>query len=145
MKIGCDIGGVVKEMTSEHAVEGALHSIRQLQSEGHQIVFISKCKHSFQVQLTEWLCAHHLQHYPVFFCNEYSEKQQIATATNIDVMIDDKLQVFANMPPNVHKIWLCNDMQKIKGARKFQSTEVSSVHICANWNEVVSYINKMHT
>ena len=55
-------------------------------------------------------------------------------------MIDDKLQVFRKTPNNIQKIWLCNDIKKISGAKKFQPNEVSNVNICSDWNEIVNLI-----
>jgi hypothetical protein len=48
-------------------------------------------------------------------------------------MIDDKLQVFREIPNTINKIWLCNDLNKINGAYKYQPDEVSKVTICNDW------------
>ncbi len=52
-------------------------------------------------------------------------------------MIDDKLQVFREIPNNIKKIWLCDDKKKILGAKKFQPDKLSRVNICSDWNEII--------
>ena len=37
--------------------------------------------------------------------------------------IDDKLQVFKEIPDSIHKIWLCADPNKINGAKNINQTK----------------------
>jgi len=140
MIIGCDIGGVVKEMTSEQPILNSLETIDELEKLGHEIIFISKCKENFQKNILDWLKLNNLNKNKIYFCNEYSEKCALCKKLNCDYMIDDKLQVFREMPNNINKIWLCDDLKKINGAKKFQSDEVKLVTICSNWIEILNLI-----
>ena len=54
MIIGCDIGGVVKEMISDDPIYGAIESIKNLEINGHEVIFISKCKKNFQYTHRIW-------------------------------------------------------------------------------------------
>jgi hypothetical protein len=73
MIIGCDIGGVVKQMTSENPIFNSLETIDELEKLGHEIVFISKCKANFQNNILDWLKCNSLKN-KIYFCKEYSEK-----------------------------------------------------------------------
>ena len=142
MIIGCDIGGVVKEMTTELPVRNSIESIKRLEELGHQIIFISKCGEKFQENITEWLKLNNLKN-KIYFCNEYSEKSLICMKLNVNYMIDDKLQVFRKIPDTINKIWLCNDEKKILGAQKYQPDEIKSVNICSDWDDIFDLlINK---
>lgn len=139
MLIACDIGGVVKEMTTENPVFDSIESIKKLEENGHKIIFVSKCKDNFRELLKNWLMINKLNN-DVYFCNEYSEKNAICIKNKVDYMIDDKLQVFKEMPDKIKKLWLCSDQKKISGAKKYQFDEVSKVTICSNWQEIVKEI-----
>jgi len=138
--IGCDIGGVVKDMTSNAPIEGALESLRSLQKLGFQIVFISKCKTSFRSVIKEWLLDQGLDKLPIHFCEEYADKAILVKRLGLHYMIDDKLQVFKDIPDNIMKLWLCNDDRKIDGARQFQSSQIDRVHVCRSWSELCSVL-----
>lgn len=139
MIIGCDIGGVVKEMTSDDPIINSIESIRQLEEQGHQVIFISKCKENFQKTILDWLHQYQLKN-KIYFCNEYAEKCIICIGLKVNYMIDDKLQVFREIPNNIKKIWLCDDKKKILGAKKFQPDELSRVNICSDWNEIIKLV-----
>jgi hypothetical protein len=139
MIIGCDIGGVVKEMISDLPISNSIESIRQLEEDGNQVIFISKCGEKFQKIILDWLKQNDLKN-KIYFCNEYSEKCAICIGLKVNFMIDDKLQVFREIPTTIKKIWLCDDYKKISGAKKFQPDEVSSVSVCSNWNEIYNLI-----
>ncbi len=139
MIIGCDIGGVVKEMTSDNPIINSIETIKKLEDQGHQIIFISKCKDNFRIVLSQWLKSNNLNN-QVFFCNEYSEKCAICIRLKVGYMIDDKLQVFKEIPESIKKIWLISDEKKISGAYKFQPNEVSKVSICGDWDEIFQII-----
>lgn len=139
MIIGCDIGGVVKEMTSDQPIENALETMKELELNGHRIIFISKCKENFRKVITEWLQKNNLTN-QIYFCNEYSEKCKLCIDTKTNYMIDDKLQVFRDIPDSIVKIWLCSDEKKISGAYKYQPEEVKRVTICNSWLQIKEVI-----
>ncbi len=141
MIIGCDIGGVVKEMTSDSSISNSIETIKKLESFGHQIIFISKCKDNFRLVLSEWLKSNSLKN-QVFFCNEYAEKCSICIRLKVDYMIDDKLQVFRDIPDTIKKLWLTSDEKKISGAYKFQPNDLSKVIICSDWNQIYNTITR---
>lgn len=140
MIIGCDIGGVVKELTTDNPINGAIDAIKNLEQNGHTIIFISKCKKNFQQILSEWLQNNGLIN-KVYFCEEYKEKCAICVKQNVNYMIDDKLQVFRDIPNTINKIWLCDNINKINGAYKYQPEEVKKVNICSDWNNILCLIN----
>ncbi len=140
MIIGCDIGGVVKEMISDEPIPDSIQTIRELEILGHQIIFISKCKDNFRIVLSEWLKSNGLNN-QVFFCSEYSEKCAICIQLNVNFMIDDKLQVFKEIPNTITKLWLTSDEKKISGAKKFQPDELSKVSVCRDWTEIKNIIS----
>jgi uncharacterized HAD superfamily protein len=125
-------------MISENPDLNSIESINKLEKMGHKIIFVSKCKQNFRVFLKSWLSDYNLNN-DVYFCNEYSEKNMICELTKVDLLIDDKLQVFKEMPDTITKIWLCSDLKKISGENKYQSAEVSKVRICGNWEEILDY------
>lgn len=139
MIIGCDIGGVVKEMISDLPIENSIETIKELELLGHEIIFISKCKENFRKVILEWLKTNQLDN-KIYFCDEYSEKSALCTKSKTNYMIDDKLQVFRDIPDSVIKIWLCSDEKKISGAYKFQPNEVKKVTICKDWLEIKNII-----
>ncbi len=142
MIIGCDIGGVVKEMTSDSPIENSIQTIKELESKGHKVIFISKCKDNFKQIINQWMKDNSLDKNQIYFCNEYSEKCAICIKLNVNHMIDDKLQVFKDIPDYINKIWLTSDDKKISGAYKFQPDEVSKVKICRDWNEIKEIIQR---
>jgi uncharacterized HAD superfamily protein len=135
MLIACDIGGVVKEMINDNPIPNSIETIKELEKLGNKVIFVSKCKQHFREILKSWLLNNDLLN-DVFFCNEYCEKNEICIKQKVDYMIDDKLQVFRDMPDNIKKIWLCSDYKKIAGANKYQPDELSKVIICNNWDEI---------
>jgi len=139
MLIACDIGGVVKEMINENVIPNSIETIKKLEKLGHIVIFVSKCKQNFRDILKVWLVNNDLQN-DVYFCNEYCEKNNICINQKVDYMIDDKLQVFRDMPDVIKKIWLCSDYKKISGANKYQIDEVSKVITCNNWEEILEQI-----
>ena len=140
MIIGCDIGGVVKEMTSSNSIPNSIESIKILEEQGFNIIFISKCKKNFQKTILDWLEQNNLKN-PIYFCEEYFEKCALCVKYKVDYMIDDKLQVFREIPDNIKKIWLCNDEKKILGAKKFQPDEILKVYICFDLKEIIEKIS----
>ena len=126
-------------MTSDLPISNSIESIRQLEEQGHQIIFISKCGETFQKTILNWLENYHLGN-KIYFCNEYSEKCALCIRLQVNFMIDDKLQVFREIPNTIKKIWLCSDNKKILGAKKYQSDEVSNVIICSDWNAIYNII-----
>jgi 3-phosphoglycerate kinase len=139
MIIGCDIGGVVKEMNSDNSIKNSIESIKLLEEKGYKIIFISKCGENFQKSIIEWLKQNQLNN-KIYFCKEYSQKCALCIENKVNYMIDDKLQVFREIPNSIKKIWLCDDEKKINGAKKFQPNELLNVSICSDWNEIVDLI-----
>lgn len=135
MIIGCDIGGVVKQMTTDEPVDASIDTIRRLEENGHQVIFISKCGVNYRKTICDWLEKHGLKN-KIYFCDEYSEKCAICVKLKVDYMIDDKLQVFREIPNSINKVWFCDDYKKISGAKKYQPDEVSTVTICSGWDEI---------
>lgn len=137
MLVACDIGGVVKQMTTENSIDNAIESIKFIEKNGHKVVFVSKCKKQYQILLKQWLIDNDLGTNEVFFCEEYSEKNAICKKLKVEIMIDDKLQVFRDMPDSILKIWFCSDSKKINGAKLYQSDEYVKVSTCPSWEEIV--------
>jgi ribonucleotide monophosphatase NagD (HAD superfamily) len=139
MKIGCDIGGVIKNLTNDDPLPGALDALKTLTGSGHEIIFISKCGPSFEPVTLAWLQTHGLADIPVFFCDSYIGKVEIASKQKIAVMIDDKTQVL-KLFPDTRKIWLCSEEQKITGTRKFHPELFSELELCRTWEDVLNII-----
>ncbi|AYV82539.1 MAG: hypothetical protein Hyperionvirus1_118 [Hyperionvirus sp.] len=142
MKIGCDIGGVLKEMISDEPIVDALETIRKLVELKHQIILISKCKEGYRTYIQEWLKEHKLDNLEVYYCDEYGEKIDIGMKEKIDVMIDDKIQVLNSFERNrdIKKIWFCCDSKKINGAKKYQSELLKNIFIAGDWKIVFEII-----
>ena len=95
LKIGCDIGGVIRDLVSENPITDSIKSINKLLVT-HKVVFISKCKEKYKDKSFKWLKENNLSSIPVYFCLEYADKVNIASDEKINVMIDDRLQVLKN-------------------------------------------------
>ncbi len=104
MIIGCDIGGVVKEMNYDNSIKNSIESIKLLEEKGYKIIFISKCGENFQKSIIEWLKQNQLNN-KIYFCKEYSQKCALCIENKVNYMIDDKLQVFREIPNSIKKIW----------------------------------------
>ena len=65
--IASDIGGVVKDLTSDNLIQNSLESLTEL-SHLHNVIFISKCKESYQLKLKQWLLENNLNHFKCKFC-----------------------------------------------------------------------------
>lgn len=142
MKIGCDVGGVVRAMVGGAPVEGAIEGLRTLQNRGHTIVFISKCKQRMRAEITLWLAEQKLTDIPIVFCEEDSQKRAIADAQGIGAMVDDKLSILSSLPMGVRKVWLCSEEKKVIGARKHQAGVLiqHNVVVADKWNTVVDVL-----
>lgn len=144
--IASDIGGVIKNMTSDDLIYNSIESLKLLLSDSNNsIIFISKCKSSFQQKIIYWMqenIYNIIGKTNTFFCENYDEKYQLFIKMKANVMIDDKLQVFKSFPddPKILKIWFTSDYQKINGAIKYQPEEVNKVIICNSWNDIVDKI-----
>lgn len=138
LRIGCDIGGVVKNLADDEPVPDAVGTLGQLLLDGHTVVFVSKCGDNYRERITEWLGTVGLDRIPVHFCRDYADKVGIATRERLDVMIDDKLQVLSSFPTTIKKVWFCNDVKKIAGTRRYQPDLLGSVVVCGTWAEVMA-------
>jgi hypothetical protein len=139
MIIGCDLGGVVKEMFSNEPILDAIKTIKEFEIFGHEVIFISKCKEGLRENIIKWLKDKELNN-KIFFCSEYSEKCDICIKYKVNVMIDDKLQVFKEIPDSIKKFWFCSDYKKINYALKNQTDEFYKVVICKNWIDILKNI-----
>lgn len=140
--IGCDIGGVVRDLQSGDVMEDAKESINEIIKIGHSIYFISKCKDAMEINIREWLKKEKLDNIPIFFCKEYGEKVTIGKQLKINMMIDDKTQVLSLFGNHIKKIWFCTEYQKISGVKKHQPDIFNSVKLVNSWNDIVEYINE---
>lgn len=142
--IACDIGGVVKDNTTDQPIEDAIESVTKLANDPTKhFIFISKCNEKYKQKSTSWLTDHHLSHIPRYYCLEWDEKVKIAEDHHVNVMIDDRMQVLRSFPPSVTKIWLCSDPKRIEGARKFQPDFFDSVRIARSWPEILQIIDEV--
>ena len=142
--IACDIGGVIKNHLTDEPIEDAVESLIKLsENPSNVVIFISKCRDSYEQKTTMWLKKHNLSHIKAFYCLDYEEKVPIANDNNVNVMIDDRMQVLRNFPSSIIKIWFCSDPKKIEGAKKFQPDFVNSVRIAGNWTEVIQLLDEI--
>ncbi len=70
-------------------------------------------------QIKTWLQDNGFGIYPVHFCEEYKDKLKLAQNLNVAIMIDDKMQVLQSFPDTICKLWFCQDVKKIEGAKKY--------------------------
>jgi len=138
--IGCDIGGVIRNVLENTPIPGAIEAIRRI-AEIHQIMFISKCKEHFKERSNDFLKKNNLDNFPVCYCDEYDGKISIAIKYNVSVMIDDKMQVLTTFPENIIKIWICDDENKIEGAKKYQPEYLKQVVHAKNWDDILKYFS----
>jgi hypothetical protein len=136
MIIACDIGGVIKDQVTGEPIDGAIDSIRKLQS-SHEVIFISKCKANLMTATDEWLHKHGLSDIKVYYCTEYPQKAIIASKHGVDAIIDDKMQVLQVFPSSIKKIWFCSKKENIDGAMKHQPDFIRAVTVTRNWGEVL--------
>lgn len=133
--IGCDIGGVVRNLQEDKPFPDSIEILEEL-SKNYKIIFISKCKQNFKKSSENFLKTNGLDKYPVFYCQEYYEKIEIAKKKNVSIMIDDLMKVLSTFPTTIMKIWVCDDQKKIDGANKFQKEFYDSVKLARNWKEI---------
>ncbi len=141
MRIGVDIGGVVKSLTTEDPIDDAIETLFRLAQNGHSIDFISKCGLNYAQSTLELLAKWKLDCFPIHFCPTYPEKVKIAEKLNIDLMIDDKMVVlkfFENSPINTtcKRIWFNPEQKNIQGVRTHDRAFFDSVTIVYGWSEV---------
>jgi len=141
--IGCDIGGVIRDLVSEEPIEEGVLTLKDLHASNYKIVFISKCKESYAAKSKNWLSSQGLDQFLVFFCLDYEGKSEIARREKVRIMIDDKIQVLTKLDKKVFKIWLCSDDKRIEGAKKFQPDFFAEVHLARNWSEIREIIRNL--
>ena len=137
LTIGCDIGGVVKCLYNDEALPGALEGLERLLKTGHKAVFISKCGQAYIQPTKDWLNKNRLDHIPIFFCESYEGKLEIAHRQKISVMIDDKIQVL-KLFTNIRRIWVCAEDQKISGTKKHHPELFTCLELCRDWSEIMT-------
>ena len=148
MKIGCDIGGVIKDMGSDNEIPYAIETINELKNIGHEIIFISKCNNNYEIYLRNWLLKHNLNEFKVYFCLEYSNKKDICENNSIEIMIDDNQKVLNyfsdnNNNNNIHKIWYCDNDNIIRGTYKYQPEFMNQVKHIRHWTEIFDKIDEI--
>ena len=144
LTIGCDIGGVVKNQMTELPIDYAIDSLKELsKNENYKVIFISKCKESYQLKSKGWLKSDGLDHIQAFYCLENNDKIHIARRENVRIMIDDKMQVLNTFDDYTLKIWLCDDHKKIEGSKKFQPDLFAKVRLAIIWPEAIEIINNL--
>ena len=134
--IGCDIGGVVRDLGSGLIKDNAAAAIASIMERGDEIHFISKCKPAMEVTIKNWLQVHSLDHVSIHFCRDTGDKLEIGNELKINVMIDDKSVVLSAFPDTVRKIWFNPEKAKVDGAKKYQPDFLSSVNVVLSWWEV---------
>ncbi len=144
MIIGCDIGGVIKNLINDEPIENAIESLFQLRDAGHTIIFISKCGASYAEHTMEWLKIHKLDEFKIVFCEDYAGKVGLAKQLNVTMMIDDKMTVLKHFPVEIFtRVWFCTESKNIAGAKKFDPEFYNSVSLIQNWCEVIELIESM--
>ncbi len=138
--IGCDIGGVIRDLITEEAITEGIETLKKLQASNFRVVFISKCKEAYKARSQEWLSRQDLRQFSVFYCRDYEGKNEITLSENVAIMIDDKMQVLSRLDAGIFKIWLCDDDKKIEGAKKFQPDFFAGAHLARNWVQVEDLI-----
>jgi len=139
LRIGCDIGGVVRDLATGEPVAGALDGLAQLRSV-HHVCFISKCGQNFKELSLSWLADRGLAGVPIHFCEADEGKAAIAQEQGIDIMIDDRIQVLRCYPDSITKIWLCNEDKKIAGTRKHQPELFQALQLARTWQDIISVV-----
>lgn len=139
LRIGCDIGNVLRHNVSGESVDGAVEGVNDL-LESYEVVLISKCKESYKQRSLDWLEANNLSHLERHFVLEDHQKAELDSG--VSYMIDDKIKVLLTFGDDVKKIWFTNDWKKINGARKYNPEWLEKVEICHTWNEIIDAINK---
>ena len=143
MRIGCDIGGVIKQMTNDQPISGAIAGLNQLFQLGHSVILISKCKETYRNQIDDWLKSQNLTYIPVRYCGEYADKVNIAKELKLEVMIDDKMQVLSSFSDQFLKIWLCDEEKKISGAKKYQPDLFKTLRLAKNWEQILVILSQL--
>ena len=72
--IGCDIGGVVRNLIDDSPIKDSITTLNQLNNRDYKVYFISKCKDSYRHNVQNWLLLNGLEHFQTFFCLNYDDK-----------------------------------------------------------------------
>ena len=139
--IGCDIGGVIRNLVDFSPIKEAIETILELSKE-YEIIFISKCKDSYKANSKTWMKENGLGEFKLIFCLEYSEKVEIAAKNNVAIMIDDKIQVLSKFSDETLKIWLCDDEKKISGTKTHQPDLFKTLKLVRYWDEISEIIKE---
>lgn len=139
MNIACDIGGVLRNLSTGLPIADAIDTILEL-NETNKVILISKCGPCFIAKITAWLEEYGLSSLPIFYCENYEDKVRIAAEQGVQVIIDDKIQVLRHFPGTVLKIWFCEEEQKIQGTMKHQPEFVASLKLARFWIEIPSIL-----
>jgi hypothetical protein len=117
MNIGVDIGWTLKGVRAENdkdkTAPNSFRIIRDIISRGHEIFLISKCNSRQKEEVEKWLKEVDIFNQTgikpenLYFCFERKDKSLFVKALDIDIMIDDRAEVMAYLPPNVITYLLC--------------------------------------
>ncbi len=140
--IGCDIGGVVRDLVTEEAIRDSIETLEGLDKLNFKIIFISQCKESYKSFCQRWLAAHGLNIYECFYCAHFSEKNEIALQNNVAVMVDDHMGVLDSLDEGIFKIWFCDDSKRIGDVKQCQPMDFASVQLARDWKQVDELIRK---
>lgn len=147
--VGCDIGGVLRDLTTEQPMPVALESVaalRSLPATVLRIVLISKCNANWAAKSNEWMASHpELSGLPVCYCLSYEDKLAIALSHHCTAMIDDKIAVLQSFPEHITKIWFVppNEEQKLKGTAKHQPEILKTLQVARSWEDVVAILRTL--
>lgn len=137
MIIGCDIGGVVKQITRDDPMDDAIATLFRLRDAGHKIIFISKCGPSYASKTVEWMAVHGLDSFKIVFCENYAEKVVLASKFGVEAMIDDKMVVLKHFPATKYtRFWFCTEQKNIDGAQKYDPEFINTVQLVQSWADI---------
>lgn len=113
MRIGIDYGGVCSENSDAHEdskveqvpllnMKGCLEALQQLKKDGHQLFLVSFCGRKRANQVREYLP----KEFPglfdgMFFVKDKKFKDEVCRVEKLDILIDDRAEVFG---PNEHHV-----------------------------------------
>lgn len=139
----CDIGGVVRNTVLNEIYENAVETLKDL-SDDYKIIFISKCSEYYKASSETFLKKHNLKIYDVYYCENYDDKINIAKSLGATIMIDDLQKVLNTFPNDIVKIWFCDDIKKVEGAKKYQPEFFNSVIHAWSWEDVKQIITDLN-
>eukprot|EP01118_Nematostelium_gracile_P002602 TRINITY_DN1283_c0_g1_i1.p1 TRINITY_DN1283_c0_g1~~TRINITY_DN1283_c0_g1_i1.p1 ORF type:complete len:155 (-),score=29.89 TRINITY_DN1283_c0_g1_i1:80-544(-) len=142
-KVGCDIGGVIRDMRTEEPIENAVDCVKRI-AFNCPFVFISKCKKDFQEKTNVFLKQIGLDSFTIIYCESGKDKVNLARQANVTIMIDDKIQVLRCFPDTTQKIWFCNDEKRISGLKKYEPELFAKLIVMRDWMQLEDYLRSQN-